>query len=334
MKLYLLLYFIIFLGVGGQAQTSATNGTGGGYYDIAGTYNPSGVPSAGVLVILAGDELIVDGNFYFNGDIEVYGTLTIEKSGGNKGRLIMDANSTISLAPGSNLQATGGSNATFIQIGGAQLRGSDLNTVNEPNELDESNLAGGGCDADPNCTFTPLPIELLYLKAHTLPQGIDLQWASSSESNFSHYQIERSNNGGQAFDAIGVVEAATANSTSQRTYRWLDDSPVYGANYYRLRAVDIDGTSETHGLVMAYAGTDGSLRVSPNPARGDVVKLNYAGVDGNTRLSIRDSQGREIMEIKLNELTTLLPVSSFKPGVYLLQVRNTFETKSARLSIQ
>ena len=89
----------------------------------------------------------------------------------------------------------------------------------------------------------PLPVELVRFTAE--PQGADalLRWATASEKNNDHFDVEASADG-KNFHRIATV--AGHGSTTQTSEYQLTDKAIahYAADpvYYRLRQVDVDGT--------------------------------------------------------------------------------------------
>ncbi|AHM62587.1 hypothetical protein D770_21700 [Flammeovirgaceae bacterium 311] len=180
--------------------------------------------------------------------------------------------------------------------------------------------------------ITPLPVELLYFKASSQHQGINLEWASAKEWNFSHYTVERSEDG-KNFTPIHT-EYISGDSYSTKTYSFLDVQPNYGANYYRLKATDIDGTAAYKGMALAYAGTKGELQIYPNPSKGGMLTLKNSGAIDGTWMSVTGASGREMMRIQMPEQELRLPTSVLPAGVYIVKVWNHLEVKQARLVIQ
>jgi hypothetical protein len=68
-----------------------------------------------------------------------------------------------------------------------------------------------------------LPIELLSFTGSARGDRVELEWATASERNTSHYVIERSNDNGTS-EALGSVAAAGESSTRQ-DYRFDDPRP-------------------------------------------------------------------------------------------------------------
>ena len=91
-------------------------------------------------------------------------------------------------------------------------------------------------------TCAPLPVELiLFTATNTARQGVALHWVTASEKNSHSFVVERSADG-KIFRSMGTL--AAAGSTQARTaYDLTDEQPLSGTSYYRLRQVDLDGTT-------------------------------------------------------------------------------------------
>lgn len=118
------------------------------------------------------------------------------------------------------------------------LRWKDLNDLDDDHGLaiDDFSLTWSFTEMkDP----VIMPVELMFLKSVLEAKAIRLEWATASEGNSSHFEVERSTNG-LAFEKIGLV--LSNNFSSQKiNYSFLDDQPLTGTSYYRLRQVDLDG---------------------------------------------------------------------------------------------
>ena len=84
----------------------------------------------------------------------------------------------------------------------------------------------------------PLPVNLTQFTARQNDQAVSLHWATASESNHSHFALERSANGVD-WDYLGQQQSR-GNGEQEETYVFIDDAPLEGKNYYRLRIVGLD----------------------------------------------------------------------------------------------
>ena len=83
-----------------------------------------------------------------------------------------------------------------------------------------------------------LPVELSDFKAQVNGSQVVLNWKTLSETNSSHFEIEKSDNG-QDFYYVGTVNAKGAG-----VYNFIDKKPSYYERsiFYRLKVVDKDGS--------------------------------------------------------------------------------------------
>lgn len=86
-----------------------------------------------------------------------------------------------------------------------------------------------------------LPIELLYFSGEQkyCNQNI-ISWATATETNSDHFEIERSSDAIN-FKTIKEIPGAI-NSLETKKYVYVDSNPESGINYYRLKQVDLDGS--------------------------------------------------------------------------------------------
>lgn len=289
--------------------------------------------NSGKLTVGANTRLVVWGDLIVNNslDLDLAGELIVH------GSIIMKNNGTLTVkGTGSltvNTNFTAGDNLVIENLGSMTIAGTLTAGTNARYSGGGTISIGGGCSSTTAgfCT-TILPVDLLYFKASAQPQGIQLEWASTKEWNFSHYTVERSEDG-KSFMPIHT-EYVEGDSYTTKHYAYLDVQPNFGANYYRLKTTDVDQTVEYKGVTVAYAGTKGDLQVYPNPAKGGLVIIKNPGAIEGTWLSIQGITGQELMRIQMAEQELRLPTSALPTGLYIIKVWNLLEVKQARLVIQ
>lgn len=93
-----------------------------------------------------------------------------------------------------------------------------------------------------------LPVNLVDFNAVAAGPVVELQWVTASETDNAGFYIEHSANGANWAD-IGFLKGnGTAAATNE--YRFEDNNPMPGMNYYRLRQIDFDGKTE-HSRIRA-----------------------------------------------------------------------------------
>lgn len=162
----------------------------------------------------------------------------------------------------------------------------------------------------------PLPVTWMYFTAEAIsenPRVAQLDWATATEINSSHFEVEWSTDG-FSWTFLGTVEAA-GNSYETITYRFVHDNAAV-VNLYRLKQVDLDGqysyssirTVSFHNTVLP------EVRVYPNPSIGRfTLSTDYVG---SATYDLLDISGRLIRQ---ETWTDQIEIAA-EPGIYLLRV--------------
>lgn len=139
------------------------------------------------------------------------------------------------------------------------------------------NSSGGAPQSygDNDCILTPtvLPVELIGFYGKMEEKRALLYWQTASEINADYFEIHKSYTGYQ-FELIGM-EQASGNSQHTIDYRFIDEQPRYGVNYYQLIGVDFDGTRKNHGIVALHMDQETAFY---DVANGQIVLQNPANV--------------------------------------------------------
>lgn len=155
----------------------------------------------------------------------------------------------------------------------------------------------------------PLPVELEWFRASVTPEtSVLLEWRTSSELNNEAFEVERSKDG---FDFTQIARINGAGTTTQKNdYTLLDEQPLAGLSYYRLKQIDFDGTVTYSGLVSVRRGEDPFI-VYPNPAGKQWVTFN-----------------RKVNAVVINNLNQIIgtyaeadgfDTSNLAPGMYIVR---------------
>ena len=186
---------------------------------------------------------------------------------------------------------------------------------------------------------TTFPVELLGFRAEAVNGSVHLSWETASERNSDYFGIERSIDG-YMFEEFDRVDAM-GFSSEWVNYQVIDEYPLKGKSYYRLRQVDLDG-SMTHSSVVAISVNTSSFKVFPNPIDGRSKLHVYAcGLpDEGGFLRIRNAIGQEIfgerVQISEGRLERDLQLHNLPPGMYIIQLEsdNTYTSLSKTLLIR
>lgn len=141
----------------------------------------------------------------------------------------------------------------------------------------------------------PLPIELLFFEGEDKGSYNQLFWASASEYNSSHYEIERSYDG-YHWDYVGTKPAA-GNSIDVNYYSLKDYEITNNITYYKLTQWDYDGSGHESFDITVIDNRNSNLNrelVEIRNLFGQIVTDDYEGVkvyiydDGYVKKSIME----------------------------------------------
>jgi hypothetical protein len=112
-----------------------------------------------------------------------------------------------------------------------------------------------------------LPIELLSFDAWKEDEVVHAHWATASEHDNDHFEVERSVDMIE-WKTIGVV-AGAGESQTLHEYDLYDEAPRPGWDYFRLKQVDIDGTASWSEAVPVWFEPLQNVLVYPQPSTGE-----------------------------------------------------------------
>ncbi|MCE7042752.1 GEVED domain-containing protein [Dyadobacter sp. CY312] len=170
-----------------------------------------------------------------------------------------------------------------------------------------------------------LPVTLISFSGKAIEKENELNWKTSSETNFSHFEIQRS------LDAKVFGKIGEQTSKVSGNYTFLDSNPPGGKTYYRLKMID-----------RAAGGTDGTFSFSriisiendaakaivgnfyPNPSTGKVTVEINALEKGTWNITTYDLSGKvissksKILQPGLNKIS----IDKLNSGINFVKFEN------------
>lgn len=177
----------------------------------------------------------------------------------------------------------------------------------------------------------PLPVTLLSFTGEQLGKTNLLKWVTSQEINTSHFELERSATA-NSFTVIKNVLAA-GNSNTAKNYSSVDEFPLTGNNFYRLKMVDADGSFKYSNIVLLRVlDNDVLLSVFPNPVADKLnIAISNSAIINKLQLQVFDNGGKLIAQQSVaNSNGISLDVSRYAAGVYLLKIMYNDKVETIR----
>jgi hypothetical protein len=165
-----------------------------------------------------------------------------------------------------------------------------------------------------------LPVSKIVLEGRKNGKAADLRFDVEGEKNISEYIVERTDNQGSGYRVIGRIPAKTPAGSN--SYGISDGQPLNGTNYYRIKAVDIDG-KYVYSNIVSLSWTSTSLRIYPVPAR-DVVNLVFSNSKStDLRIQLFTINGQMLQEKMLQRVQQAsVPIyrKNMPAGMYLIRI--------------
>lgn len=174
-----------------------------------------------------------------------------------------------------------------------------------------------------NNNIVVLPVDFVDVKAaRNADRSVSIRWKVANEINITRYEVERSADG-TGFTGILSNDAANANDYSK-----IDLSPLAFDNFYRIKAIGIDGSAIYSKTVkVTPEKLVKGILISPNPVKNGQLNMLITDVPaGNYSVQVFNQTGQLMhsASISLTSYTTQkgLNVGKFNTGIYHVIIKN------------
>jgi uncharacterized delta-60 repeat protein len=166
-----------------------------------------------------------------------------------------------------------------------------------------------------------LPVTWSHFEVKPKEQAALLTWGTSAELNNRGFNIEHSADG-RNWKTIGFV-SGHGNSSAPKEYKYLDEKPQQGANYYRLRQEDFNGRTKYSPIRHLEFGMADDILLYPNPLHNTPLNLQLPVAPGITsRWKLYASSGQLFQEGAIEHQFFSIPTERLSPGMYVLYVQH------------
>lgn len=171
-------------------------------------------------------------------------------------------------------------------------------------------------------TFGTLPIYFTGISALPGYNSVQVKWTTANDKEVAQYEIERS------YDGTNFSIVGTVYSGSNSGYSWMDEHPLRGISYYRIRSTVTGGEMIYSSVVKADVKNGGSsITVYPNPVPNHILQINLSGLESAVySLLLVNNVGEVVMQqsvkhVGRNASYTISLNSAVLPGRYSLLIR-------------
>ena len=181
------------------------------------------------------------------------------------------------------------------------------------------NMATEDCEAPLSVEWTDYGIDQEGCEA-------TIFWKTLSETDNSHFVVERSRDG-LNFKPIATLTGAGYSNTTQH-YRYVDNTLGSGTYYYQILQIDFDGKVENLGqrvVELDCGDTSFPIKIIPNPAQNDLLVYPSRSLQAFT-LVVFNSAGKIVLQESARRLAAGAPlaldIADWPDGVYYLQLHD------------
>ncbi|MES2556622.1 MAG: GEVED domain-containing protein [Bacteroidota bacterium] len=178
-------------------------------------------------------------------------------------------------------------------------------------------------------TSSPLSVELISFTANKNEAAVVLNWKTAAEIDNDYYTVERSGDI-NSWEVVGTVDGA-GTSNEILNYALVDQKPLPGLSYYRLKQTDFGGVSRYSQIESVEFFSGLSFQLFPNPTTG-LVSLQGNDLDVY-EVSVLNNLGQlcnlPIVSRATDEIR--FDFTDFTAGVYSIRLNGDHKMEMMRL---
>ncbi len=164
----------------------------------------------------------------------------------------------------------------------------------------------------------PLPVTWYKLNASSGDGIVLVEWSTATEINNWKFEVERTD-GEREWIKIGEV-LGSGNSSQIKKYSLIDNNPLPGKSYYRVKQIDRDGRTDYSPIFVVNGNApETGLTIYPNPASQEnqivLSAYGFSTREYNHSVTIQDAVGRMVFQSIFNGPGNILTVN-LSPGMY------------------
>lgn len=168
-----------------------------------------------------------------------------------------------------------------------------------------------------------LSLEFVFSNAVRNNQAVDVNWQAENISKANIFNIQKSSDGIHFQNASSVK----VNDASVGQYRFTDNNPLEGDNYYRIFSADKDGKiNYSKTMKVNLANELGNISIYPNPATAENLNLKMSNLaPGEYSIRLMNSFGQSFLNKKIQYnggtvIEKIQPAQKVPAGIYRIEI--------------
>lgn len=181
---------------------------------------------------------------------------------------------------------------------------------------------GRGIWESPLRITASLPVKWLSVTATQQNDDVMIKWEIENETSGTRYEVERSMDGSTFAKLAEISARNSGGTTGSSQYHLLDEWPVEGYNFYRIREIAANGHSSYSNIVKISIKPENCLiSISPNPVMNGQLRISINGqFSGSYSARILSASGIQHSVFRSSARSASYDISRLKSGLYILEI--------------
>ena len=159
------------------------------------------------------------------------------------------------------------------------------------------------------CCPILLPMKVSNFKTTCDNNSVAITWSGIDNKEGDYFLIERSHN---AMDFKVLQTINVDDATNNHNYTWVDNNPLSGTSYYRIRFTKLNQSHEYTSIKSVNCNIENDIRIFPNPFADYLTIISNHGGD----LTLIDMVGKEVVHKTIEAGRNDINFSELASGTY------------------
>jgi hypothetical protein len=183
--------------------------------------------------------------------------------------------------------------------------------------------------------ISPLPVKWGNFEVSKANDKADISWATTSEVNNSHFEVEHSLDGSNFVEIGRVVGNGFSNKLLK--YHYIHQKPLKGINYYRLKQVDFNGIFDYSDIRYVKYEPNNEMLIKQF---ADFIQLEFENTNNeDTQIRMIDFSGKliDIQKVEKGEGIASVNINTqhLAAGAYNIQlIRNGIYVNNVTVAVR
>jgi hypothetical protein len=171
-----------------------------------------------------------------------------------------------------------------------------------------------------------LPFTVTKITATKKNETVQVDWEVKTDEELKSFDVERSSDG-RTFVKLATV-ASLGKGISKASYNWVDNNPLMGANYYRIKVIPLSGKEKVSPVaIITMDKNKPSLEVYPNPTEGNDFNIKLSNLTkGSYQVIVTTATGQQVLIKTIDHpggtaVQRMVFTNDISKGVYRVQVK-------------